>query len=104
MHGPDWRWHPARLPCRTPPPRWCLPPIPPPRSIREPNYGLHGGGEEQWWALHVRPGREGQVSEGLERVVLTLPPLPPAEEGGEERPRTFSVWAPRKQIKAWNPK
>jgi hypothetical protein len=82
----------------------CLPPIPPPRSIREPNYGLHGGGEEQWWALHVRPGRERQVSEGLERVVLTLPPLPPAEEGGEERPRTFSAWAPRKQIKAWNPK
>lgn len=46
-----------------------------------------------------------QVCEGLERMVATfLPPLEPAEEGGEPRERSFETWAPKKTLKVWNPK
>lgn len=76
-------------------------------GARRPNHGLHGKGELQWWALAVKPGREKQVAEALHRLVETeglLPPLPPAQEGGEPQPRTMECLTPKKSLKVWNPK
>ena len=33
-----------------------------------------------------------------------LPPLPPAQEGGEPQPRTMECLTPKKSLKVWNPK
>ncbi|KAL4434069.1 hypothetical protein ABPG75_000510 [Micractinium tetrahymenae] len=76
-------------------------------GARRPNHGLHGKGELQWWALAVKPGREKQVAEALQRLVETaglLPPLAPAQEGGEPQPRTMECLTPKKSVKVWNPK
>ncbi|GAB4815587.1 hypothetical protein N2152v2_002633 [Parachlorella kessleri] len=66
-------------------------------------WGGLGKGKPQWWALWVKLNREKQVADGLELFAKELPPLVD-EETGEERERVVKVWAPRKIVKAWNPK
>lgn len=54
-----------------------------------------------------RPPPPWQVAEALHRLVETeglLPPLPPAQEGGEPQPRTMECLTPKKSLKVWNPK
>ncbi|KAL4856054.1 hypothetical protein ACK3TF_003490 [Chlorella vulgaris] len=71
---------------------------------RVPNYGLHGKGELQWWALFVKAGQEKKVAEGLTKYMSELPPLDPLEEGGEPRERVVETRYPKKSLKVWNPK
>ncbi|PRW57863.1 DEAD DEAH box helicase [Chlorella sorokiniana] len=68
------------------------------------NAGLHGNGQDCWWAIRIKAGREKQVCEAVERMPGILEPLAPKEEGGEPRPRILQTWAPRKSQKVWNPK
>jgi hypothetical protein len=74
------------------------------RVKRIPNYGLHGKGELQWWALFVKAGQEKKVAEGLTKYMSELPPLDPLEEGGEPRERVVETRYPKKSLKVWNPK
>lgn len=72
----------------------------PETGLLQAAVGVHGDGREQWWALWVNPGREKQVTDTVQRMMIAST----QQQGREIEQPVLECWVPSKKIRAWNPK